>query len=170
MQRGHVHVYTGDGKGKTTAALGLAVRALGAGLNVQVLQFIKGGEYSEIRTLRGLGVPVQQFGRGRFIRGEASFDDKAIAAQGLAEVREIMARGDVDVLILDEIIVALGLRLLDLADILELVASKPAGIELVLTGRGAPPELVDAADLVTKMVKMKHYYDQGVLGRDGIEA
>lgn len=170
MERGYVHVYTGDGKGKTTAALGLAVRALGAGLSVHVVQFIKSNEYSEIRTLRRLGIPVHQFGRGRFIRNEPSPDDKEIAAKGLAAVRDLMSRDDIDVLILDEIIVVLGLRLLDLADVLELVRSKPAGIELVLTGRGAPRELVDAADLVTKMVKMKHYYDNGVRARDGIES
>ena len=102
--------------------------------------------------------------------GEPSLDDRQIAAQGLAVVREIIDRGDVDVLILDEVNVALGLRLLDLADVLELVQSKPAGLELVLTGRGAPRELLDAADLVTEMVKVKHYYDRRVPARDGIEA
>ena len=170
MERGYVHIYTGAGKGKTTAALGLAVRALGAGLTACVVQFVKGVECSEIRTLRKLEIPVYQFGHGCFIMGEPSLDDRQIAAQGLAVVREIIDRGDVDVLILDEVNVALGLRLLDLADVLELVQSKPAGLELVLTGRGAPRELLDAADLVTEMVKVKHYYDRRVPARDGIEA
>jgi cob(I)alamin adenosyltransferase len=170
MKQGYVQIYTGDGKGKTTAALGLAMRAVGAGLSVCIVQFIKSREYSEILTLHKLGIPVHQFGRGCFIMGEASPEDKAAAAEGLVAVRSLMAAGELDVLILDEINVALSLGLLALADVLDLVRSKPVGLELVLTGRGAPPELIAAADLVTEMVKVKHYYDAGVSGRKGIES
>jgi cob(I)alamin adenosyltransferase len=170
MQRGYVQIYTGDGKGKTTAALGLAVRAVGAGLSVCVVQFIKSKEYHELRTLRELGIPVHQYGRGCFIIGEPTAEDKRLATQGLAEVRKFATRDDLDLLILDEVNVALELGLLDLADILELLRSKPTGLEIVCTGRGAPTELLDAADLVTNMVSVKHYYDTGVLARDGIEA
>jgi cob(I)alamin adenosyltransferase len=170
MKRGYVHVYTGDGKGKTTAALGLVVRAVGAGLRVRVVQFIKSREYSEIRTLERLGVPVSQFGRGCFIMGEPTAEDRRVAAEGLEAIRELMRDEDLDLLVLDEINVALQLGLIDLEHVLDLVRSKPAGLELVLTGRGAPRELMNAADLVTEMVKVKHYYDEGVRARDGIES
>jgi cob(I)alamin adenosyltransferase len=170
MKRGYVHVYTGDGKGKTTAALGLIVRAVGAGLRVRVVQFIKSREYSEIRALERLGVTVSQFGRGCFIIGEPTAEDRRVAAEGLDAIRRLMREEDLDLLVLDEINVALKLGLIDVEQVVDLVRTKPAGLELVLTGRGAPPELVNAADLVTEMVKVKHYYDEGVLARDGIES
>jgi cob(I)alamin adenosyltransferase len=169
MEQGYVQVYTGNGKGKTTAALGLVIRALGAGRSVAVVQFIKSMEYHELRILRDLRVPVHQFGRGCFIRGEPAPEDRELAARGLAFVRELFERGDLDVLVLDEINVAVQLRLLDPAAVLEVIRARPAGLELVCTGRGAPAELIDAADLVTEMVNVKHYYDRGVPARDGIE-
>jgi cob(I)alamin adenosyltransferase len=169
MEHGYVQVYTGDGKGKTTAALGLVVRALGAGLRVCVVQFIKNMEYHELRTLRGLGVPVHQYGRGCFIRGKPKAEDREIAGRGLAFAGEIMARGDFDLLILDEINVALSLGLLAVEDMLAVVRSKPKELELVCTGRGAPRELQDMADLVTEMVNHKHYFEAGITARDGIE-
>lgn len=169
MERGYVHVYTGDGKGKTTAALGLVIRALGAGLSVCVVQFIKSMEYHELRTLRGLGVPVHQFGRGCFITGEPAAEDRELAQRGVAFARELMTRGGLDLLVLDEINVTIPLKLLQTAEVLDLVRAKPAGLELVCTGRGAPPELMAAADLVTEMVNVRHYYDAGVPARDGIE-
>jgi cob(I)alamin adenosyltransferase len=169
MERGYVQVYTGDGKGKTTAALGLVVRALGAGLSVHVVQFIKSMEYHELRTLRVLGVPVHQYGRGCFIRGEPKSEDKDMAGRGLTFARELMAQGRLDLLVLDEINVAVSLGLLAIEDVLDVVRSKPRGLELVCTGRGAPRQLIDCADLVTEMVNRKHYYDAGVAARDGIE-
>lgn len=168
-ERGYVHVYTGDGKGKTTAALGLVVRALGAGMSVCVVQFIKNMEYHELRTLRKLGVPVRQFGCGCFLLEEPTDEDRAIAGRGLDYVRKLFAEDGLDLLVLDEINVAQQLGLLEPADVLDVVRSKPEGLELVCTGRGAPPELCDAADLVTEMNNIKHYYDSGVLARDGIE-
>jgi cob(I)alamin adenosyltransferase len=169
MERGYVQVYTGDGKGKTTAALGLVVRALGAGLAVHVIQFIKSMEYHELRTLRGLGVPVHQYGRGCFIRGEPKSEDKDMAMRGLAFARELMAQGGLDLLVLDEINVAVSLGLLAIDDVLAAVRSKPKSLELVCTGRGAPGRLVECADLVTEMVNRKHYYDARVAARDGID-
>lgn len=167
--RGYIHVYTGDGKGKTTAALGLVVRALGAGMSACVVQFIKNMEYHELRTLRKLGIPVQQFGRGCFLLEEPTDEDRAIAGRGLDYVRKLFAEDGLDLLILDEINVAQQLGLLEPADVLDVVRSKPEGLELVCTGRGAPRELCDAADLVTEMKNIKHYYDSGVMARDGIE-
>jgi len=169
MERGFVQVYTGDGKGKTTAALGLIARAIGAGLSVRMIQFIKSMEYHEIRTLRDLGVPVDQFGRGCFITGEPEAEDRELAREGLAFARTLFQREDLDLLVLDEINVAVALGLVSSDEVMELVHAKPAGLELVCTGRGAPAELVDAADLVTEMTNVRHYYDAGVEARDGIE-
>lgn len=168
MKKGYIQVYTGDGKGKTTAALGLVTRALGAGLSVHVIQFIKSMEYSELHTLRKLGVPVHQFGRGCFIRGVPAGEDREIASRGLSFARELMDT-DLDLLVLDEINVAIALGLLETEDVLEVLRAKPEGMELICTGRGAPPALVEIADLVTEMVSVRHYYDSGVEARDGIE-
>ena len=169
MEHGYLQVYTGDGKGKTTAALGLVIRALGAGLSVHVVQFIKSMEYHELRTLRGLGVPVHQFGRGCFIRGEPKSEDKEVASRGLVFARELMARGRLDLLVLDEVNVALSLGLLAVEDVLDAIRGRPVGLEIVCTGRGAPRQLLESADLVTEMVNRKHYYDAGIAARDGIE-
>ena len=169
MNHGYLQVYTGDGKGKTTAALGLLVRALGAGLSVHMVQFIKSMEYHELRTLRGLGVPVHQFGRGCFIGEEPKREDKEAAARGLEFARELMMKEDLDLMVLDEINVALSLGLLETEDVLHVLLARPKGLEIVCTGRGAPNGLIEAADLVTEMVSHKHYYDAGVEAREGIE-
>ena len=169
MNKGYVHVYTGDGKGKTTAALGLLLRALGAGLSVHLVQFIKSMGYHELSILRDLGVPVHQFGRGCFIRGEPEREDRETASQGLLFVRDLMARDRLDLLVLDEINVAIRLGLLATEDVLRVVRSKPVGLEIVCTGRGAPKQLIEAADLVTEMRNVKHYFDTGVPAREGIE-
>lgn len=169
MEHGYLQVYTGDGKGKTTAALGLVMRAVGAGLSVHVVQFIKSMEYHELCILRRLGVSVHQFGRGCFIRGEPKSEDKEVAARGLVFARELMALGHLDLLVLDEINVALSLGLLAVEDVLDAIRGRSAGMEIVCTGRGAPRQLVESADLVTEMVNRKHYYDTGVAARDGIE-
>jgi len=169
MEQGYIHVYTGDGKGKTTAALGLVLRALGAGMSVCVVQFIKNMDYHEIRTLDDLGVTVLQFGLGCFIIDKPTAEDREIAGRGLNHVRKLFAEDRLDLLVLDEINVAMQLGLLEPADVLEVVRAKPTGLELVCTGRGAPPELLAVADLVTEMVNVRHYYDSGVPARDGIE-
>ena len=169
--RGYVQVYTGDGKGKTTAALGLAVRAAGAGLRVYIAQFIKTGETSEIKALQRFAdqIRVEQFGAGGFIRGRPSSADIRAAERGLQRVGEALREGKFDVVILEEANVAAALGLFTAATLLELVAKRPAHVEVVITGRNAAAEIVDAADLVTEMKAVKHYYRQGVQARLGIE-
>jgi len=169
--KGYLQVYTGPGKGKTTAAIGLAVRAAGAGLKVYFTQFIKGGEYSEIAALTRFQdlIIVEQFGLGRFIKGEPSAEDIRAAKQGLEKIKKIIASGRYDVVILDEANVAVGCGLFSIDDLLEIVEKRAAATELVITGRNAAPELLARADLVTEMREMKHYFAQGVQARTGIE-
>jgi cob(I)alamin adenosyltransferase len=168
---GFIHVYTGDGKGKTTAALGLALRAAGAGLQVFIAQFLKQGDYSEIKALKRFGdlITVEQYGLGRFIRGYPDPEDIAAARQGLDRVREIFSAGRHPVVILDEANVAAACGLFSPVDLLDLLNAKPEGVEVVLTGRNAAPEVMARADLVTEMKMVKHYYQQGVAARTGIE-
>lgn len=169
--RGHVQVYTGDGKGKTTAALGLAVRAAGAGRRVYIAQFIKSDYTSEIKALKRFSdqIRLEQFGRRGFIRGRPSSEDIQAAEKGLDRVREIFQTGEFDIVILDEANVAAALGLFPLQALLEMISSRPAHIEVVITGRNASPEIIAAADLVTEMKDVKHYYRQGVRARVGIE-
>lgn len=170
--RGYVQVYTGDGKGKTTAAIGLAARALGAGLGVYIGQFIKAGRYSEIETLERLGgnLCCRQYGRGCFLMREPEQEDILCAQRGLDEGAEAMRSGKYQLVIMDEINVACRLGLLEGADLIALIDRRPEGVELVLTGRGALPEVIERADLVTEMREIKHYYAMGVLARRGIES
>ncbi len=166
-----MHVYTGDGKGKTTAALGLALRAIGAGWKVFFCQFLKEGEFSEIRALKTFGdrVTVRQFGSGRFIRGAPCKRDMQLARKGLEEVMGILEQGGYDLVIADEINVAVHYGLIDVDQVRALIAARPAGVELVLTGRWADEAVFEDADVVTEMRCLKHYYEKGVSGRAGIE-
>ena len=170
-RRGYVQVYTGDGKGKTTAALGLAMRALGRGLRVLVVQFMKADpEGGEIVTGKRLGIEVVQVGGDHWVqKGEVTPEELQVAARGFARARDLVLSGAYDVIVLDELVTALFFELVPLADVLALMAAKPAHTELVMTGRGAPDDLVAAADLVTEMRPLKHYYDTGVKAREGIE-
>jgi cob(I)alamin adenosyltransferase len=169
--KGYIQVYTGDGKGKTTAALGLAMRAYGAGLNVYIAQFVKGMKYSEQETFRVLSerLTVKQYGRGCFIKGDPTEEDVKAARSGLKEVREIMHSGKYQVIILDEANIATYYNLISVDDLLALIADKPDDIELIITGRRADPKIIEAADLVTEMKEIKHYYQKGVMAREGIE-
>ena len=169
--RGFVQVYTGEGKGKTTAALGLAMRAGGAGFQVYIGQFIKNADYSELKLLERLAdvITVEQFGRGCFLLVEPCQEDVNAAGKGLEALDQALVSGLYDVVIADEINVAVALKLLSEGDLLTLIARKPPEVELVLTGRGAPLSVLDRADLVTEMRAVKHYYDQGILARKGIE-
>jgi cob(I)alamin adenosyltransferase len=171
MEPGLVQVYTGDGKGKTTAALGLALRACGHGLKVFLAQFAKGRPSGELEALARFAdqVTVRQYGREGFIVGEPSPEDVRLARAGWQEVREVAARGQHDLLILDEIGIALHYRVVEAAEVLELLAVKPASLELVLTGRKMPPEILARADLVTEMRDVKHYHARGIPARKGIE-
>jgi cob(I)alamin adenosyltransferase len=168
---GYVQIYTGDGKGKTTAALGLALRAWGHDRRVVVVQFMKADPaWGEIVALGRIGIDVLQAGLDHWVRkGHVSDEDLAAAAGGFAKAREIVAGGLFDVVVLDEIWTAVYFDLVSLDDVLALMRDKPVPVELVLTGRRAPQEAIAAADLVTEMRPLKHYFDAGVAARAGIE-
>ena len=173
MEIGQFQVYTGDGKGKTTAALGLALRASGAGLRVFFCQFIKDRETSEIRALKQLpGVTVRQFGSGRgiLVGRERERADEVCAREGLAQLTAALTSGTYDVVIADEINCALVCRLLTEDQLLRLIDLRPGGTELVFTGRGATEAILARADLVTEMRLVRHYYqDKKLPARVGIE-
>ena len=169
--KGYIHVYTGNGKGKTTAALGLSLRAVGAGKKVFFAQFVKGKIYSEIKTISESlpEICVKQYGLGCFIIKEPTEQDIEAAQRGLKEVSDIIQSAEFDVIILDEATIALYYKLFPLNSLLEIIKLKPDHTELVITGRYAPKELIDAADLVTEMREIKHYYNEGIEAREGIE-
>lgn len=170
QEQGYLQVYTGNGKGKTTAAMGLALRALGAGHRVYFGQFMKMGQLSEIRALATFpALTIQQFGDGTELTAPDHQGDRAAAQQGLHRARAALTSGEYDVVILDEINVAVHLGLVDDGQLQGLVSSRPRGTELVLTGRWARPWLTQLADLVTEMVEVKHYFKAGVPARLGIE-
>ncbi len=169
--KGYVHVYTGNGKGKTTAAIGLAIRAAGAGMRVYIAQFVKGMHYSELDALARYAdrITLKQYGRECFIEREPVEEDVRAARQGLEEVKGIVASGDYQMVILDEANIATRYNLFSPDELIELVRSKPEPMELVITGRNADPKVVALADLVTEMKEIKHYYNRGVQARAGIE-
>lgn len=168
--KGYVQVYTGDGKGKTTAALGLALRAAGAEYRVFIGQFMKKGEYSEIKALERLSphVTVTQYGRKGFISAPSE-EDIRTAQHGFEEIGQVISSGEYRIVILDELLVAVDLGLVPAEDLLQLLSLRPPHVELVLTGRNAHPAIIDAADLVTEMREVKHYFHKGVGARRGIE-
>lgn len=169
--KGYIHVYTGDGKGKTTAAFGLALRAAGAGLRVFIAQFVKGMHYHELTAIQRLSenITVRQYGRGCFIQKKPATEDIRAAVDGLRETRDIMGTGAYEVVILDEANIAIYFRLFTVADLLDFIRHKPEAVELVITGRRADPKIIAAADLVTEMMEIRHYYAKDVAARDGIE-
>lgn len=171
-EKGYVQIYTGNGKGKTTAAFGLALRAAGAELPVFIAQFLKGGNYSEIRAFKRFEdlITVRQYGRGGFIHGNPTEDDVRAANEGLAEVRIQLNSGNYKVVILDEAVMATFFDLFPVEDLLALIDGKPEEVELIITGRSADPRLIERADLVTEMCEVKHYYAVGVPAREGIES
>jgi cob(I)alamin adenosyltransferase len=160
MKKGFIQVYTGNGKGKTTAALGLAMRAAGAGLRVFIAQFIKKrkcGEHDIIRGRLADRVTIKQFGRGLVLKRPTTPSDKEAAQKGLAGARKAIASNEYDVVILDEVNVAVHHNLISLADLINIMEDKPKDVELVITGRYADEEVVEKADLVTEMREIKHY-------------
>lgn len=169
--KGYVQVYTGDGKGKTTAAIGLAMRALGAGLKVFIGQFVKGMYYSELKSLSQLSpqLVVKQFGREKFVHNKPTEEDVRAAHAGYQEIKVLIRRGEYDLVILDEANIAVYFNLLTVDDLLSLIEEKPESVELVFTGRNADPRLIEKADLVTEMKEIKHYFENGVTAREGIE-
>ncbi|WP_297092842.1 cob(I)yrinic acid a,c-diamide adenosyltransferase [Thermococcus sp.] len=167
---GLVHIYTGNGKGKTTAALGLAVRMLGSGGRVIVLQFMKAPDvYGEQKKIRECGAVIESFGLPKFVHGKPEPDDIAAAKKALQRAKEVVSSSEWDLVILDEICVALGFGMLDVDEVKGLIKSKAPHTELVLTGRYCPEELFELADYVTEMREVKHPYRRGILARRGVE-
>jgi cob(I)alamin adenosyltransferase len=173
MERGCVQVYTGTGKGKTTAALGLALRAVGRGLKVCVFQFIKGGgPYGEHLVAAKLAplLTITQSGRPGWVNPQDIGEDRRLAQAAFEQAKVLLTSGEYDLLVLDEINGAVGFGLIDVEQVLELIRLRPVGVELVLTGRNAHERVIEAADLVTEMREIKHYYKAGVPARIGIES
>jgi cob(I)alamin adenosyltransferase len=165
-----IQVYTGNGKGKTTAAMGLALRAAGAGLKVYICQFAKGKPSSEIKLLKKIkNIRAEQFGRPCFIRIAPKKKDLSLAKKGIAKIKRLIEKKRYDVIILDELNVALSLGLLPLKETLKLLNRAPKKIELIVTGRNAPPQILKEADLVSEIKEVKHYYRKGAKARKGIE-
>lgn len=172
MKKGYIQVYTGEGKGKTTAALGLAVRAAGHGLRVCMIQFMKNDkEVGEVRAAELLApwLSIYPMGPRGFVTGKPRPVDYQMARKALDFSRDIVKNRAYDVVILDEVNVAVHYGLLPLEDILGLMDLKPDSVELILTGRDADPQVIERADLVTDMVDIKHYFRKGVVAREGIE-
>jgi cob(I)alamin adenosyltransferase len=172
LTRGLIQVYTGDGKGKTTCALGLALRAAGQGFQVFIIQFMKGRQTGESRAAARLApeVTLRYFGRPGLMNLKAPApEDLALIRQAWDLAREVLAAGKHDLVILDEINLCLTYGLVPLEEALEVLQHRPPWVEVILTGRQAPPELLALADLVTEMLPVKHYYQAGVKARRGIE-
>jgi len=171
LMKGYIHVYTGNGKGKTTAALGLALRAAGAGKKVFIAQFVKGREYSEIRALKRYlpQVKIKQYGRDCFIIKDPEEEDISLARKGLSEVEKIVTEGRYDIIILDEATIAIYYKLFTHDELASVLKKKKEDTEVIITGRNASRELIDMADLVTEMREVKHYYTGGIEAREGIE-
>lgn len=171
MEKGFIHIYTGNGKGKTTAALGLTLRAVGAGKRVFFCQFTKGRKCSEHVALEKWGdcVTFRQYGDEHFVSGGSSDTQSKLAHDGFIEVQKILKSGRYDLVVLDEIIVAIGLLQLSEKEVLHAIITRTESQEVILTGRGASSSLIAVADLVTEMVEHKHYYRKGIPARIGIE-
>ncbi len=175
--KGYVQVYTGDGKGKTTAAMGLALRALGQGKKVAITMFTKGGDnYGEVKAFNKLqpdlrkNLTLNQAGLDRIVyTSNQTENDKIIMQKGWEDAKKIINSGETDVVILDEMNIAIDLNMIDEKDVLETIKNKPENVEIVLTGRNAHQSIIDAADLVSNIQPIKHYWNKGVKAREGIE-
>jgi cob(I)alamin adenosyltransferase len=168
---GYIQVYTGNGKGKTTAALGLALRAIGAGKKVFIGQFVKGMHYSELDAIRNnlKDIEIKQYGLDCFIVNEPEEKDIIAAKNGLEEMKNVILSASYDVVIMDELNIALYYKLFDVKEVLDILKRKPAHTEIVITGRYAPKQIIEIADLVTEMKEVKHYFTKGIDARLGIE-
>lgn len=171
---GYIQVYTGNGKGKTTAALGQALRAAGGGLKTFIVQFMKDFPYGEVKSIGYLSpwVTLEQYGNDTFVidQRQPGENDIAAAQKGMKRAQAAMASGKYDIVILDEVCVAIHFGLLKTDTLLPLLEENPHSVELILTGRYCPPELMEKADLVTEMKAVKHYYQKGITARQGIES
>lgn len=172
LERGFIHLYIGDGKGKTTSAVGLAIRALGAGLRVAFLQFFKPGDSSEVKILKKFSPNLYyaSFHYGGFVKKEKISEElKKKIFEGYALFKDLLSSKNYDLIILDEFVYAINWNIIDLEDFLQTLKNKPLEIEIVVTGREAPKALIEASDLVTEMRMIKHYFQKGVKARWGIE-
>lgn len=171
FEKGNVHIYTGSGKGKTTAAIGLGIRASGANNKVYMIQFMKGRRYSEINAIEHISnFEIKQFGRDEFVSKENPQKiDIDLANEGFEYAKKIIKNGKYDMLILDELNVAVDFKLIPEEKVLKLIMEKPEKLELVLTGRYAATEFVKIADVVTEMLEIKHPYQRGLIAREGID-
>jgi cob(I)alamin adenosyltransferase len=170
-KKGYIQIYTGDGKGKTTAAIGLAIRAAGYGMKTYIGQFMKGQHYGELTALHDHPcITIEQYGDVECVHRE-EITQKHIdqAQQGLKQAREAMHSHQYDIIILDEINVAVWFDLITTEDVIELLNERPKNVEFILTGRRAPKAFLEMADLVSDVKEIKHYYKQGVKARTGIE-
>ena len=174
LKQGFVQIYTGNGKGKSTAAIGQAVRAAGFGLRTYIAQFMKEYPYNELNSLKKLSewITIGQFGGDEFVYKKElpGKDELEKASKGLQIAREKMLSGEYDLIILDEAVVAIYFKLIETKELIEFIKAKPDNVELILTGRYCPSELIDIADLVTEMEEVKHYYQKGITSRRGIES
>lgn len=170
-KRGYLHVYTGKGKGKTTASLGLCLRAAGAGHRVLFAQFLKSGDYSEIKALKWLGsnVTVKQYGFPGFIKkGEITQEHREKSISGLMEIEAAFKSEDYDMVIMDEACIAVDRGLIPEKELLDVIRKRGAA-ETVVTGRNASSGIMQEGDLITEMNELKHYYNKGITARKGIE-
>lgn len=176
-QHGYIQIYTGNGKGKTTASLGLAMRALGRSWKVLLIMFTKGGDnYGELKSFRNLSddiknnLSIVQAGLDRIVYSHnKSDDDEKEIKQGWEIAKKAILNNEYQLIILDEINIAVDLNILDVNEVLEVLKNKPKAMEIVLTGRNAHPQLVEVAHLVSKIEPVKHYWDTGIVARQGIE-
>ncbi|MDD2901566.1 MAG: cob(I)yrinic acid a,c-diamide adenosyltransferase [Syntrophales bacterium] len=173
LSRGYVQIYTGNGKGKTTAALGQSLRAAGSGLKSFIVQFMKNCPYGEIHSLSFLSdwITIEQYGNEIFVleRKMPADNDIMLAQKALHQAWNVMVSGKYDIITLDEICIALYYNLIKLEEVFHLLSDKPKHVEIILTGRYCPKGLLEKADLVTEMKEIKHYYQKGVSARKGIE-
>lgn len=170
MENGYIQVYTGNGKGKTTAALGLSVRAVCSGKKVFFGQFMKGMKYSELEAVKFLpNFTMEQLGRDSFIFNKPSKADIDVARKGLKRIEKVLISGEYDVVVIDEINVALFYELFSVDEVIDILDRRDPHVEVILTGRYAPEKIIEKADLVTEMKEIKHYYREGVPARKGIE-
>lgn len=168
--KGYIQIYTGNGKGKTTCALGLSLRAVCAGKKVFFGQFVKGMKYSELDAIKYLpGFKMKQYGRDCFIFNKPSQEDIDIAKEGLKEIENILKSEEYDIVVLDELNIAIHYNLVSVEEVIDILKNKNEKIEVIITGRYAKEELINLADLVTEMKEVKHYYKKGVEARVGIE-
>jgi len=174
LKKGYIHIYTGNGKGKTTAALGLALRAAGSGLKTFIAMFMKDFQYGETKSIKHLSdwIRLEQYGNDAFVfrKQHPGKKDLQAARQALMKTQEAMFSAEYDIVILDEVCVAIHYALLETQEVLALLKVKPEPLELILTGRYCPPELIEKADLVTEMQEIKHYYREDAVARKGIES